>query len=417
MKSFHGILIFLFCLNGIWAAAQVPGCTDPQAINFNPQATQNNGSCYYEQTDAVPVTVNDSLSDIVEETSGLINWNGSLWTHNDSFGDPAIYRFDAQSGEVLQTITLEGAQNVDWEDIAHDETHIYVGDFGNNFGNRTDLKVYKVAKADIPASGNVSVPCEVINFAWGDQTQFVFNEREHDYDCEAMLCYNDSLYLFSKNWVDAQTRLYVLPEQPGNYVVHPRATWNVHGYVTGAAINTNYSNGDSLEISLIGYINYRPFMALLWDFEGDNFFTGNKRRIDFPTFTVHQTEGIEYMDKHDVYISAERTIVPANLHALETGQWTVAALGIEQPMQGQLRSVNVFPNPVQDQFWLEVDGALPQDVQIQILDSGSRLLKEIKVQFPAGKFTYPMAFTPAKGIYFVRLIAGNQVLVRKFIVE
>ena len=43
-------------------------------------------------------------------------------------------------------LSVNKEENVDWEDITQDETHIYIADFGNNNGNRTDLKIYKILK-------------------------------------------------------------------------------------------------------------------------------------------------------------------------------------------------------------------------------------------------------------------------------
>ena len=87
-----------------------------------------------------------ALPDTVSETSGLIFHNGKLITHNDSGGRPELYEIDTTSLEITRTVTIENIENIDWEDIAQDDTHIYIGDFGNNGGDRTDLKIYKCLK-------------------------------------------------------------------------------------------------------------------------------------------------------------------------------------------------------------------------------------------------------------------------------
>ena len=134
------------------------GCTDPQASNYNPNATVNDGSCVYPVTN-YNLTLKTALSTTVNETSGLVMANGVLWTHNDS-GNPAqIFKIDTLSNSILQTVNIGGASNVDWEDIAFDGTHFYVGDFGNNAnGNRTDLKIYKFPLSAIPSGSVVTVP-------------------------------------------------------------------------------------------------------------------------------------------------------------------------------------------------------------------------------------------------------------------
>jgi putative lipase involved disintegration of autophagic bodies len=80
----------------------------------------------------------------IKETSGLLLIDGKIITHNDR-GDAAnLYEIDSLSGNLLRTIRITNATNEDWEDLAEDENHIYIGDFGNNDGNRTNLRIYKI---------------------------------------------------------------------------------------------------------------------------------------------------------------------------------------------------------------------------------------------------------------------------------
>ena len=73
----------------------------------------------------------------VIETSGLLFLNGKLITHNDSGDDSNLYEIDTITGNITRTVSVSNATNIDWEDIAQDDTYIYIGDFGNNNGTRT----------------------------------------------------------------------------------------------------------------------------------------------------------------------------------------------------------------------------------------------------------------------------------------
>ena len=53
----------------------------------------------------------ERLDGLLRENSGLIHWNGRLWTVNDSGGDPVLYAFDIRSGKVLQEIYIENGSN------------------------------------------------------------------------------------------------------------------------------------------------------------------------------------------------------------------------------------------------------------------------------------------------------------------
>ena len=81
-------------------------------------------------------------SPTLDESSGLLFYNNKIITHTDSGGKAELYEIDATMGKVTRTVNITNAENVDWEDIGQDGTHIYIGDIGNNSGNRTNLKIY-----------------------------------------------------------------------------------------------------------------------------------------------------------------------------------------------------------------------------------------------------------------------------------
>lgn len=97
-------------------------------------------------------------NDIVE-ASGLAasrQFPGVLWTHNDSGNSAAIYAM-ITAGTHLGTYPLAGTSNVDWEDIAIGpapgpgsfDHAIWVGDIGDNFNFRTNIKVYRIAEPTV----------------------------------------------------------------------------------------------------------------------------------------------------------------------------------------------------------------------------------------------------------------------------
>ena len=94
------------------------------------------------------VTVVSVLESTVDESSGLLFLGGRLITHNDSGGEASLYEIDPPTGTVIRTVQIQGAANRDWEDIAMDDTYIYIGDFGNNSGTRRDLRIYRVGISD-----------------------------------------------------------------------------------------------------------------------------------------------------------------------------------------------------------------------------------------------------------------------------
>jgi hypothetical protein len=301
-------------------AAPLAGCSDPMAANYEPDAERNDGSCVYPITTHAP-SFAFALPDEVHETSGLLFFDPRLWTFNDRGGAPVLYAIDSTRGTVMQRVRLANVRNHDWEDIAKDDTYLYVGDFGNNVGVRTNLAVYKVPLAALPNEGDGEVLAEIIRFKYPDQVSFQ-RSRTHNFDCEAMIAAGDFLYLFSKNRGDNRTNLYRIPKNPGNWIAELQGHFNSGGLVTGADYNEQYN-----EVILTGYMRvrkeYLPFLWLLFDFEGHDFLEGNKRRIELADLKAAQIEGVTYITGKDVVLSAEAgASVKAMVYRLNTAIWT-----------------------------------------------------------------------------------------------
>jgi hypothetical protein len=293
-------LLFFFLILSVSSGAQ-PGCTDPQASNYNPGATTNDGSCIYAPT-SLSTTVLTTLDTIrLNEASGLISLNGNLWTQNDNT-DSVIYRIDSISPAILDSVVINSA-NTDWEDLAYSNDYIYIGDFGNNYGSRTDLYILRFPRLSIDTSTATVVP-DVINFSYADQQDFSAALNNTSYDCEALFFLNDSLHLFTKDWITKITKHYILPALPGNHSLMPVDSFDVNGLITSAAIQNDGT------ILLLGYDNtgFAPcFVWLLFDYNGSDFFSGNKRMFSLGSAAfLGQPEGIDFLNNNYGYISSER---------------------------------------------------------------------------------------------------------------
>ncbi len=243
-------------------------------------------------------TVQAQLTKTIEETSGLAKIDDTFWTHNDSGGEPALYQFDPYSGEVLRTVFFNDAENKDWEDMTTDSSYVYVGNFGNNFGNRKDLKIYRAQISDLLAQDEIDA--DEIAFSYPDQDDF-FNGYNHNHDCESIIAYGDSLYLFSKNWQNMQTKLYSLPKKPGTYVANLIDSSDARGTLTAAALSDDQS-----QLYLLGYNpgdGFDPFIWTVSDWSGTNFLNGSMERKNITN--RRQTEGIVMADDQTLFISAE----------------------------------------------------------------------------------------------------------------
>ena len=306
------IISFLFFIN--YSKAQMYGCTDPMAENYNSSATNNDGSCTYNIASITPAS-SFNLDSNLTETSGLIMWNNQLWTHNDS-QDTNIYSLDTINGDLIQSYPLTGTFNNDWEEISQDEEYIYIGDFGNNSnGNRKDMNILRVNKNSLLIGG---ASIDTINFSYSNQTDLMpTGSNNTDFDCEAFIVTKDSIFLFSKQWITNKTSVYSLPKTPGTYIARLKSTYDVQGLITGAT----YLEPKNI-IALTGYSNLlQPFIYLLYDFSGSDYFGGNKRKIDI-SIPFHQVEGIvttnglKYYISNELFTQPPYSTVPQKLHII-----------------------------------------------------------------------------------------------------
>lgn len=385
--------------------AQVSGCTDPKSPVFNPNATINDGSCTYGPTQFLPEKLGN-LPDAVKETSGLMWWNGLLWTHNDSGFPAELHALDPETRAVVKTVFIANASSIDWEDITRDESHCYIGDFGNNNGTRTNLRIHKIKLDDLE---NDTARAEMIAFSYADQTDFSSRPNNNDFDAEALISVGDSLYIFSKNWVNLRTRIYALPKQPGTYSIAPQDNIYADGMISGADFNPE----DSVLI-LTGYNRVlQPFIWLLWDFREANFFSGNKRKINF-NLPFHQVEGIIWREKSDYWITNEAFSsfgnTPAALYRFSTDSW-IGRTSTSTLLNTNNLSLKVYPNPFRDSITVELPSAISGTAELIISSiSGQEIFRTV---WPEKNSKAQFNLSPqlrSKGKYLITLTDGQSSL-------
>lgn len=357
------LVLFIFKIN-----AQ-SGCTDPLANNYNSMATTNDGSCTYNTT-IIPVNESHNLSTTIQETSGLIEWNNFLYTHNDD-SDTNIYKISKTNGTILETLPLSNVFNIDWEEIAQDANYIYLGDFGNNAGDRTNLKIYKVLKSSISTTPII----ETINFSYSNQTDFTtLASNTSDFDCQAFIVTNNEILLFTKQWTTKKTSVYNLSKTPGTQTANLLTTIDVSGLISGATFVENYNF-----IALSGYSSVlTPFVYLIYDYNGTNFSNANKRKINFSLVST-QVESISTINGLDFFMTNEKYVFPplvsvaAKLHKFSLAQYTSNYINnLSLNFNTKSENISIFPNPVSNELNIKTD--LELDYKYKIYDSTGRLI-------------------------------------------
>jgi hypothetical protein len=265
----------------------------------------------------------------IAENSGIVRsrrYPDTYWVHNDSGDKARIFairadgtvivparanrREDAgvapQAQSEFQGITIEGASNIDWEDIAIDGDTLYIADMGNNANARRDLGIY-VLKEPNPLETDRSRFLRFLPVAYPDQKQFPPRGRM-EFDCEAIFTLRGKIYAITKHRENRllpamSATLYRLDSQhtdKTNLLTRLDYAADLGGWVTAADVSPD---GRTLAV-----LTQMPIQSV-WLFDtsapGDRFLTqGKGRQIRFTG--VKQAESLCWQDGSTLIIGNEQ---------------------------------------------------------------------------------------------------------------
>ena len=345
------------------------------------------------------------LPEVVKETSGLLFIDGKIITHNDSGDDANLYELDSLSGNLQRTINITNATNIDWEDITKDENHLYIGDFGNNNGNRTNLRIYKILKSDF--KNNNAVTAEIISFSYEDQTDFTSRPNATNFDAEAIVFHENSLLIFTKNWIDLKTNVYKIPTTIGNHKAVKISSANVAGLITGATVQNNNFLLCGIDTSAIPFLVYISSNRAPGD---DIFKSGFQKYSLFNELGFgNQVEGITSFDNGRFYISREA--VNQNNFSLKQKlfEFRDDRAILLSAVKNDFENLTISPNPTFGNITIQSNKEIRSISTYTIL--GEKLMvfnshqKEIKIS------------NLSKGIYLLRIQLDNQEVIIKKIIK
>ncbi len=408
------LVLVCFGLMPVCIYTQTSGCTDPLASNYDPAAINNDGSCLYPPTSYSPSFIT-FLSDTVHESSGLAFFGGMLWTQNDSGNPQRLYAVDTLTGNIRRSVWIANAPNQDWESLAQSTSHLFIGDFGNNQGDRKNLRIFCIALDSLLALDTVTA--EVIGFTYPDQSDFSSASNNNEYDCEAFYFWQDSLHLFTKNWVSNTTRYYTLPHIPGQFEAMLRDSFDTEGLITGAAIQ---SGGD---VVLCGYKNmgsgfWTCFAWLLYDYPDYRPFGGNKRRIELGTaLQLGQMEAVWFHDDGRGWLTGESISAgpfafDARLSRFDFTEYVdPSGTGVEVNRETNIFSMHIYPNPARGVAIIELNPSdyLPNGCNLEVYDTLGRMVYRTIFPSDTSTLTLPTESMPG-GKYTLSVVHGSHPL-------
>ncbi|WP_207432431.1 hypothetical protein [Sabulibacter ruber] len=231
------------------------------------------------------------LPDAINESSGLelADTPNTYWTHNDAGNAPVLYQIN-EKGKLLKQVTISGATNTDWEDLAKDNAgNLYIGDTGNNSNKRKDLKIYKVAL-------NKGLKAQEIKFTYEDLPAGKIAKEGRNFDCEAFFWHSGKLYLISKDRGASRTaKLYSLPDDAGTHTARLVSKKELPGMVTSADLSPD---GRHMAVLTYGKVHLYPVAK-----GSTQFFAQKPRILDLPR--SGQAEAVLFKDNRTLILSNE----------------------------------------------------------------------------------------------------------------
>ena len=353
-------------------------------------------SSFQMMTFAISATVRGDLPGSLSESSSLdFDGEKDFWSNNDAGGSNKIYRI-GKTGGLKQSITISGSTNYDWEDLTHDasRTHMFIGDFGNNYYTRQNLRIYRIP---YPTSetGSTVTP-SIIKFSYPDQKKFPSPWK--NFDAEGFFSLNNKLYLFTKAEGSAikYTKMYRLPDKPGTYVATLIDSFYVNSRITGAAISP-----DGKSAVLIS--NTQIF--LFRNFIDDNIFTGQFYKIPIAGSWT-QKEGVSFYSNSLIYISEEGSPGQNHLYTVDLTPYIITPR-LAAPPKIEESNLNIkisaYPNPSNTFVFLHNDEVFSH-AEVEITNLIGQVVNHFVFENPDQNIRLETEYLPA-GIYSIKMIA------------
>lgn len=353
-------------------------------------------------TSAQELTNVAPLPESLIESSGLHFLDGQLLSIQDSGNENKIFEIDSLNGNILREVTIGNTVNTDWESITGDDNFIYIGDFGNNNGTRTDLKIFKIPMSEYLADTSTQT-AEIISFSYADQTGFASSPFATNFDAEAFCSFGDSLLLFTKNWINGYSKIYKLSKAPGNYEVNVIDSINTEGFVTGCTCDP-----ESGLIHLIGHNSIlAPFAVRISDFSSNQITDGEINRVELssPIGQSAQIEGLSQTYPGKFFVTSEALFnMEATLYELLWG----IDLSTKNPQNLYLDGF-ISPNPSNGYFRVNIDDYS----ELRIVDHQGKLvyeslkLHEYRINIAPGLYTLILTNRMKHKIASQRLVIIN----------
>ena len=198
----------------ITAAIVVVGLGFPSAplVTFLTQGGDHTADSSLLPTAYASATVVGRVQDAsLTEISGVAasrSIEGAYWVHNDS-GNPAFLYCLELSGLSCGVWDVQGAENLDWEDIAvgpgpaEGATSLYIGDIGDNALSRQGVTVYRIPEPGARSTSSTRSPAAT---APAEAIELRYPDGPHDAEVLLVHPVTGDIYIVTKEAVSGVYR-------------------------------------------------------------------------------------------------------------------------------------------------------------------------------------------------------------------
>lgn len=246
----------------------------------------------------------------IDEASGVAVGRtspGIVYVHNDSGDSARFFALDERTGATVATITVPGATNHDWEDIAvapdsAGRSSVWLADIGDNTLERSRIEIYRVDEPAIRPTDRGRTRRSARPDTW------LLRYPDGSHNAESFAVTPQGIgYIVTKS-EDGRSRVYRIPTSPDADHLRPvtfvAAITFAPGLFSGAATGADFSR-DGTRFVVRTYT-----AAYLWSVHGGDLaaaLRGTPTRITLPL--QQQGEGVAF-DGDRLVVDSEGRDVP-----------------------------------------------------------------------------------------------------------
>lgn len=237
------------------------------------------------------------ISPLLNEISGMCFDNNDIYALNDGGNGSYIFKLDIKTGEIKEKFRIYNIRNKDWEELSIYGGYLYIGDFGNNAGTRSDLVIHRI---NIDSLNERQPPVLTTGMEYLMQKEYGTARQNNEWDCEAMVVNRDGILCFSKNRKDLITRMYKVKLSENN-VLSP-----VDSLYTGFLVTGAYYQSSVKSLYLCGYYKNDTYLLHFKNADNEGFSDDCVKYI-IPELKHTQVESV-FVRGNYIYLASERTL-------------------------------------------------------------------------------------------------------------